>query len=255
MARRNTRKRSDSADRLIGYVRVSSAEQVREGVSLDAQRERLQAYAVAHGAQLIGIEADEGLSGKLGPNKRPGLLKALQRVRSGDANGIVALKLDRFSRSTRDVLDLVDETRRDGWRLISVSEHLDTGSAAGRLVVTVLSALSEMEREQIGERTAEALAHVGRQGRIRSRIAPFGYRLQSGGYVARVAGAREGLVEDAGEQRIRSCIVGLHAEGLGARRIAAVLNTSGDVNPRTGRAWHPATLQSLLATIERRADL
>jgi DNA invertase Pin-like site-specific DNA recombinase len=75
----------------------------------------------------------------------------------------VVLKLDRLSRSTRDVLDLVGETGRDGWRLVSVSEHLDTATAAGRLVVTVLAALSQMEREQVAERTSFALDAIARE--------------------------------------------------------------------------------------------
>lgn len=73
-------------------------------------------------------------------------------MKAGEADGLPVLKLDRLSRSTRDVLDLVDESRRQGWRLVSVSENLDTGTAAGRLVLTVLAALSEMERKQIGDR-------------------------------------------------------------------------------------------------------
>jgi site-specific DNA recombinase len=62
------------------------------------------------------------------------------------------------------------------WRLVSVNEHLDTESAAGRLVLTVLAALSEMEREQIGERVTDAMAYIAREGRGRSRFIPFGYR-------------------------------------------------------------------------------
>ena len=80
--------------------------------------ERIAAYCLAHDAELIGIEVDEGISGRVTPSKRPGLAGAIQRLEAGEADGIVVLKLDRLSRSTRDVLDLVDETRRRGWRLV-----------------------------------------------------------------------------------------------------------------------------------------
>jgi site-specific DNA recombinase len=165
--------------------RVSTEEQAREGVSLASQRARLKAYATAHDAKLVGIEADEGISGSKAPSKRPGLSSALACLDSGEADGLLVLKLDRLSRSTRDILNLVDATRDNGWRLVSVNEHLDTESAAGRLVLTVLAALSEMEREQIGERVTDAMAHIAREGRGRSRFIPFGYRTAGGGTATR----------------------------------------------------------------------
>ena len=161
---------------LIGYVRVSTEEQARQGVSLDAQRDRLRAYCAAHGHSLAGIEADEGVSGKVPPGRRPGLSRALAAVRAGRAGGLLAVRLDRLSRSTRDVLDLADDSARRGWRLVSVDEALDTGTAAGRLVLTVLAGLAQMEREQVGERVRAAMDRVAREGRPRSRFAPFGAR-------------------------------------------------------------------------------
>ena len=77
----------ESAMRLVGYVRVSTEEQATEGVSLDAQRERLAAYALAHSAELLAIESDEGISGKVSPEKRPGLATALARIRGGQRIG------------------------------------------------------------------------------------------------------------------------------------------------------------------------
>jgi DNA invertase Pin-like site-specific DNA recombinase len=118
---------------MIGYCRVSTEEQAREGVSMEAQRKRLDAYCTAQGYELIGIESDNGTSGSVAPGKRPGLARALALVRKGEADGLLALKLDRISRNARDMLELVDDCRRQGWRLVSVFEQLDSGSAAGRL--------------------------------------------------------------------------------------------------------------------------
>lgn len=223
--------------RLVGYVRVSTEDQAANGVSLDAQRSRITAYCTAHDAELVAIEADEGISGKVPPHRRPGLARALERVRSADTDGLVVLKLDRLSRSTRDVLDLSDECQRRGWYLISVSEHLDTSTAAGRLVVTVLAALSQMEREQIGERTREAMAYLAREGRRRSRHAPFGWRVIGGKKLERV---RE-------EGKILERMLQMRADGFGARRVASHLG----VNPRTGRSWNRGTVASILATHDR----
>ena len=248
-------RRSDAGKlRLVGYVRVSTEEQAREGVSLGAQRERLTAYAVAHDAGLVGIETDEAISGKIPPSKRPGLARALATVRRGEADGLLVLKLDRLSRSTRDVLDLVDETRRGGWRLVSVSEHLDTGSAAGRLVVTVLAALSEMEREQIGERTRFALDSIARAGRGRGRFIRLGYRSEA--YPDRtewLAGDHSQLVEHAEEQTFLAEIQRLRGLGQGERTIAAALNRMGQ-NPRSGRAWTRSGVGSILRTLRRHQE-
>jgi site-specific DNA recombinase len=243
-------------ERLVGYTRVSSEEQAKFGVSLDAQAQRISAYTIAHEVELVGIETDEGISGRIPPARRPGLAQALDVIRRGDADGLVVLRLDRLSRSTRDVLDLVDECGRDDWRLVSVNEHLDTGTAAGRLVVTVLAALSQMEREQVAERTQFALDTIARKGLARSRYTPFGFTLLDGSKNLReeFRGQRR-LVPDPQEQRILARISHLQESGFGARRIARDLNERGDVNPRTGRSWSPALIQKVVATKDRLAAL
>src|SRR5215468_7667676 len=93
----------DSPVRLVGYARVSTEEQARQGVSLEAQHERLVAYCTAHGYALVGFESENGASGKINPARRPRLAKALECVQNGRADGILVLKLDRLSRRTRDV--------------------------------------------------------------------------------------------------------------------------------------------------------
>jgi DNA invertase Pin-like site-specific DNA recombinase len=251
MAHRKPRKKAGNATvRLVGYCRVSIEEQAERGVSLDAQRERLAAYATAHGHELVGVEEDAGISGKVSPDQRPGLACALKLVRDGEADGLVVLKLDRLSRSTRDILDLVDETgTRAGWRLVSVSENLDTATAAGRLVITVLAALSQMEREQIGERTRFALAAILRKGRGRSRFTPFGWRTSDGSTENR-GGDRSELVPHTEEQAAMCRIVNHREQGKGARRIAAALNRQGP-NPRSGKSWTPESVAAILRRLDR----
>lgn len=241
--------------RLVAYLRVSTSDQVNNGVSLDAQRERLAHHAKAHGYELAAIEADEGVSGKVPPTKRPGLRRALDMIKSGDADGIVCVALSRLSRSVRDILKLADDARRYDWHLLSISEHIDTSTAAGRMVLTVLAALSQMERELVGERTVHALDQIAREGRARSRFIPFGYRVDGAEDATELrAGDTRKLIEHEGEQRILGRIIQLHkhGEGMGARLIARHLNERGMVNPRTGRPWHRSTVSALLRTIRRR---
>ncbi|TXH22821.1 MAG: recombinase family protein, partial [Elusimicrobia bacterium] len=140
----------------IGYVRVSTQEQASDGVSLDAQRVRLTAYCRLHSIKLIDIKADEGISGStLG---RPGLQAALQMLRRGRANTLIVAKLDRLSRSLRDVCSLVDEMFSDErYHLLSLCGMVNTHSAAGRMVLLNLANYNQYERELISERTRDAL--------------------------------------------------------------------------------------------------
>jgi DNA invertase Pin-like site-specific DNA recombinase len=219
------------------------------------QRDRLEAYARSQGGELVAMETDNGASGKTHPLQRPGLHRALKMIRRGEASGLLVFKLDRLSRSVRDVLDLADDARRRKWRLVSVSEALDTDSATGRFTLTILSALAELERAQVSERTQAALAQVAREGRMRSGRIPFGYR--SSAYPDRtisVAGDRSRLVKHRGEQRVLRRMLKLRAEEeIGPRRIARMLNDEGLTNPRTGRPWSASLVQRVLGHAERRA--
>ena len=224
---------------VIGYTRVSTEDQADNGVSLKEQASRIKAYAKAHGLRLAGIETDEGLSGKSTKN-RPGLQRALEALQDGEASGLVVVKLDRLSRTTTDILGLVDQSNRDGWQLHSIREHLDTSSSHGRFVVGILSLLAQMEREQVAERTRNAMAELRRQGRRISGRAPFGYRFDG-----------DAVVPDSKEQAILERILQLRAEGLGARRIARALRGVGVRNPRTRRAWTHGTIGDVVRTAER----
>jgi site-specific DNA recombinase len=143
----------------IGYVRVSTQEQVTEGVSLDAQRDKLRTYCRIHGIKLIDIKADEGISG--GTLERPGLQAALEMIRRGRANTLIVVKLDRLSRSLRDVCTLVEEFFSDErYHLLSLCGMVNTHSAAGRMVLMNLANYAQFEREMISERTRDALRHM-----------------------------------------------------------------------------------------------
>jgi len=253
MASRKRREEPDSGTvRLVGYCRVSTEEQAREGVSLDAQRDRLAAYATALDYELVCVESDEGISGKVSPAQRPGLAKALEMVRTGEVGGLLVMKLDRLSRSVRDTLEIVDEMRKQGWRLLSVGDQLDTETATGRFTVTILAALAQMEREQGGERTKFALDAIAREGRGRSRFTPYGWRAPDGGTENR-KGDRSELVPHTDEQTALDRIIRQRGEGKGARKIAASLERQGP-NPRSGKAWTPESVAAILRRLKRWDD-
>ena len=222
------------------YSRVSTDDQAEAGISLDAQRHRLAGYCDAHGLALARVEEDAGISARRTTN-RPGLQCALAALRRRDVAGLVVVKLDRLSRATRDVLDLVAAAERGGWALHSIDERLDTSSPHGRFVVTVLAALAQLEREQVGQRTRHAMAELRRQGRRTSRYAPMGHCFKGNRLVA----------VDA-EQRARARLLALRADGLGPRRIARALDAEGVANPRSGGPWREGAIKAVLRTLRRR---
>src|SRR5579872_3906761 len=160
----------------IGYVRVSTDRQADRGVSLEAQNEKIRAMAVVHGAELIDIIVDGGESAK--SLNRPGVERLLGLVDRRAIDAVIVAKLDRLTRSVKDLCELLERFERRGVALVSVAESLDTGSAAGRLVLNIMAAVSQWEREAIGERTRDAMRHKRSNGQRVGNIA-FGYRLTS----------------------------------------------------------------------------
>jgi site-specific DNA recombinase len=241
MATTRTCRRARATTTVIGYARVSTFDQATEGVSLEAQRRLIEAHCEAHGLTLLRVEEDRGISAKKTAG-RPGLARAREALRRGDANALVATKLDRVTRSIRDAIALIEQAEREGWRLVSLGEALDTATPMGRFFVHMLGALAELERAQIGERTKAALAELKRQGRRVSGKPPLGYRFEAGR-----------LVAVPGEQAVARRIVALAEMGWGAKRMAAALNGEGIVNPRTGKAWFHGTLRDVALGLATRA--
>src|SRR5271167_958888 len=199
----------------IGYVRVSTDRQAEQGVSLEAQEAKIRAMVTVQGSELIDVIVDGGESAK--SLNRPGLQRLMELVNGGRVEGVIVAKLDRLTRSVKDLCRLLELFEKRKVALISVAESLDTGSAAGRLVITIMGAVSQWEREAIGERTRDALHHKRGKGERVGNI-EFGYRLGADGLH---------LEEDPAEQTALAEIRRLRAAGLSFRAIASALNRSG----------------------------
>ena len=213
----------------IGYVRVSTQEQATEGVSLDAQRDRLRTYCKLHAIKLIDIKADEGISG--GTLERPALQAALQMLRRGRANTLIVVKLDRLSRSLRDVCTLVaDYFSDERFHLLSLCGMVNTHSAAGRMVLMNLANYAQFEREMISERTRDALRHLKSQG-VRLGHAPYGHELST----ERDAHGRRIMVPLPNEQAVILRMKLLRREGLSFTKIARRLNEEQAPARRNGK--------------------
>ncbi len=196
----------------IIYARVSTTEQAASGLGIDAQLTQCRAFAAYRQHDVVETFTENGCSGGMAPEKRPELRKALAMLKAGAADVLVAAKVDRLGRDVRDLLGLVATANDQGWSLAVLDIDVDTATANGRMLFSMLGVLAEWERGVIAERTSAALQ------------------------AKKAAGARLGRpVELSAEarQRVRE----LRADGLTMRATAAQLNAEAVARPRGGQ-WN-----------------
>lgn len=221
--------------RAVAYLRVSTGKQADEGVSLEAQEAKVRAYAALYDLELVAVEVDAGLSAKT--LERPALQAALGLLEAGKAEALLVVKLDRLTRSVRDLGDLVDSYFAAGrFALLSVGEQIDTRSAAGRLVLNVLASVAQWERETTCERTKAAMYYKRQNREYTGGRVPYGWSLAADG---------EHLEPNTAEQEIVQAALELKAAGLSLRKIGERLEAKG-LLPRSGGHWHAKTIQDLL---------
>ena len=207
--------------RVVAYTRVSTREQAEDGHGLDAQRAGIQAEVARRGWQLVDICSDEGLSGA-SLKGRNELVRAVRMVESGEAEAIMATKIDRVSRSVADFADLIARADRHTWALIVLDIGLDLTTSTGKLVAHIMSAVAEFERNIISDRTKDGLA------------------------AARAKGVRLGGptgIPDAIAERIRTM---RDEDGLTLTAIAEQLNADSVPTGRGGKRWWPSTVGAVL---------
>ena len=218
------------SQRAIGYIRVSTEEQAKEGISIEAQAAKLHQYAELYGIELIDIKTDAGQSAK--SLERDGLKEALGALERGDAEALLIYKLDRLTRSVADLGRLI-ELYFDKYQLLSVTDHIDTGTANGRLILNVLASVSQWERETVVERTETSLRYMKEQHLVYNHL-PLGYR-DSGGK----------MVPVNEEQLIIAEIQEMREKGSTLSDIANDLNDRGIIGKRGG-VFHASTIRAIL---------
>jgi DNA invertase Pin-like site-specific DNA recombinase len=244
--------------RAVAYIRVSTDDQAKEGVGLDAQRARVAAWCAANDAPLdpadVFVEGEvEGEGGGAGRGRsggradnRPALQAALGRV-CACGGVLVFYSLSRLARSTRDTLAIAERLDRAGANMVSLSERIDTTSASGKMVFRMLAVLAEFERDLIRERTSDALQHKIRKGercgkvRFGSAVDPVDPRR------SRRTGSPAALVPCPAELEAVALMKEMEAEGLSLRAIAAELTRRG-IPTKEGRpGWHHSSVKRILA--------
>jgi len=220
--------------RTIAYLRVSTDKQADAGVSLDAQQDKARAYAALYDLDLVEVIVDAGESAKT--LDRPGLQKALALLKTGKADALLVTKLDRLTRSVVDLGKLIETYFAPGKAaLLSVSEQIDTRSAAGRLVLNILASVSQWERETIAERTRDAMRHKQANGEYIGGAAPYGFQLVNGELVADAA--EQGVIQQARE---------LRDSGLSLAAVAKELDRRG-IQARNGKAFAAMQISRMVA--------
>ena len=157
---------------VVGYCRVSTDMQARDGVSLDTQRQKIAAWAQYHERPVRGLFVDEGVSGK-SKTERPQLLAALAALQREDT--FVVYDLSRFARNAGDSILMLQEIHGKGADFCSIQQKVDTTTPQGKMMFTMLSGFNEMEREQTAMKVKDNLQRLSRQGLL-GKKAPFGYR-------------------------------------------------------------------------------
>jgi DNA invertase Pin-like site-specific DNA recombinase len=239
-------KEAGTMNKAVCYIRVSTEEQVRGGVSLEAQEEKLIAYCRLQGLEVVRIIREEGVSGSKPLETRPGGEELAKLVGSGRIQHVIALKLDRLFRDAENALN---QTRR--WDNSGIAMHLvdmggqaiNTASAMGRMFLTMMAGFAELERNLIAERTQAALAHKKSHKEAYSPI-PYGYDRDG-----------KNLVENPTEQEALRTIQQWYGEGKSLRAIARNLNEQGiptksEGQERNGKPvagkWYAATIKYIL---------
>lgn len=205
------------------YARVSTQMQVNDGVSLDVQERQLINAAEFHGFAEWEVIREEGKSGK-SVKGRPVLQKALRDLENKVADALIVTKIDRLARSTSDFLQIVDQASKQGWRLILLDLNLDTSSYSSRFVVTIMSALAEMERGMIAQRQKDV--HKDRRER------------------GIVWGKDMGPMNKT-PQEVKDRIMQERVSGKSFPAIANGLNSDG-VPTQNGKKWYPTTVKNIV---------
>ena len=220
--------------KVIGYTRVSTVRQAEDGVSLDAQTAKIHAWAELNGHEVIEVFTDAGITGRR-VDIRNGLQNALEAACKHEA-ALVVYSLSRLARNTRETLEISERLRKSGANLVSLSESIDTTSAAGKMIFGVLAVLAQFESDQTSERVTEAMAYAKSQNKRVGSI-PYGFRLSEDGNT---------LIPEPTEQANIRLILDLREAGLSLRAIASELQARG-IKTKQGKAqWSPKVLASVI---------
>jgi site-specific DNA recombinase len=217
----------------IGYIRVSTDTQAKEGVSLDNQAERIRAYCQYKGFDLLEIIEDAGISG--GINKgREGFITLLDRIEANGFDVIVLYSLERLSRDMLTLLTLERYLDDNDIELHTIEGQIDTSSPDGFMSFAMKAFLGEMERRQVKYRTRKAMQFKKSNGEVVGAV-PYGFQRHG-----------KDLLPDIAEQTIIRQVNEFYSQGRTLCEIVKALNDAGQFT-RAGNPWTPVQVRRLIS--------
>lgn len=220
----------------IGYIRVSKDEQAKEGISLDAQKDKIRRYCELHGLDLVRIAVEPGVSAsRIMFAKRPAGQEIIKAIKAGEVQAVVGIKLDRFFRSVHDCSEVISAWDRAGVSIHFIDMHIDTSHAMGKFFLTIMAGIAEMEAGLIGERTKAVLDYKVSKGEYIGGQIPYGKKL---------AADKKMLLDDAGEQSAIRMMVRWYDSSVSVATMIRRLVAQG-IPPR-GQEWHRNTIRRII---------
>ncbi len=216
------------------YTRVSKEERITKGLSLADQEERLRAYCTSRDWPVVELYTDDGESANT--LERPAFQRLMEATKAKRFDAVCVFKLDRLTRSVRDLGTLLEVFDKRNISLVSLSESFDASTAVGRLMLNVLGSVAQWEREAIGERTSTALRYRREHGKVYGEV-PYGFQR---------ADKSKDLKPVERELAVVRRIYALRKDGLTLRAIADVLNKER-IKTKKGRKWAPEQIRYMLA--------
>jgi len=219
----------------IGYVRVSTEEQAREGISLENQQVKIRTYCDLHNFELETIIEDAGKSGK--DLNREGVQELIQKVKDKRIGAVLVYKLDRLSRKVIDTLNLIELMKKNHVEFHSIIDSIDTKTAMGKFFINIMASLAQMERDLISERTKDALQMKIIKNERAGQI-PYGWMLAEDGKT---------LLVNVEEQNTIRFIMELHKEGHNYSAICRELTRQG--HQPLGGYWYAQSIKNILKRV------
>lgn len=216
-------------------MRVSTEDQARDGFSIHAQREKLSSYANINDWEIADFYIDEGISAK-NLKDRPDMLRLIDDVKGGKVNNVLVWKLDRCTRSVKDLISLIELFEECNCSFNSVTEKLDTSNAVGRMFIKIIGIFAEFERENLAERVSFGYEQKTREGNYTNTNGVNGFDYIVG---------KGDLIVNEQEKEIVNRIYNMYLEGTSMLKIARTFNEE-EIPSKRGGYWSQSTIKSIL---------
>lgn len=217
------------------YMRVSTEEQAKDGFSIHAQKEKLSKYASANDWEVIDYYIDDGISGK-NLQDRPDVTRLINDVKLGKINNVLVYKLDRITRSVKDLINLIELFEKNDCCFNSVTEKLDTSNAVGRMFIKIIGIFAEFERENLAERVSFGYEQKTREGNYTNTNGVNGYDYVIGKGTLTINEEEKNTIQNIYKE---------YLNGVSMLKIAKDLNKKNIPSKRGGK-WGQSTIKSIL---------